>query len=84
MVNWRALELLVVLMCSLCCAAAVRVRIHQTLGVTPSMASGITDKVWEVEDMVALLSNYTTTLHRHDFRQRSKGWRPPLGPARSF
>lgn len=33
------------------------VRIHQTLRVTPAMAAGITDKVWEAEDMVALLSN---------------------------
>ena len=33
------------------------VRIHQTLRVTPAMAAGITDKTWEVEDMVALLSN---------------------------
>lgn len=33
------------------------VRIHQTLRVTPAMAAGITNKVWEVEDMVALLSN---------------------------
>jgi IS1 family transposase len=33
------------------------VRIHQTLRMTPAMAAGITDKVWEVEDMVALLSN---------------------------
>lgn len=33
------------------------VRIHQTLRVTPAMAARITDKVWEVEDMVALLSN---------------------------
>jgi IS1 family transposase len=33
------------------------VRIHQTLRVTPAMAAGITEKVWEVEDMVAILSN---------------------------
>ena len=33
------------------------VRIHQTLRVTPALAAGITEKVWEVEDMVALLSN---------------------------
>lgn len=33
------------------------VRIHQTLRVTPAMAAGITNKVWDVEDMVALLSN---------------------------
>lgn len=33
------------------------VRIHQTLRVTPAMAAGVTDKAWDVEDMVALLPN---------------------------
>ena len=33
------------------------VRIHQTLRVTPAMAAGVTGRVWEVEDLVALLSN---------------------------
>ena len=33
------------------------VTIHQTLRVTPAMAAGITEKIWEVEDMAALLSN---------------------------
>jgi IS1 family transposase len=33
------------------------VTIHQTLHVTPAMAAGITEKVWEVEAMAALLSN---------------------------
>jgi IS1 family transposase len=31
------------------------VRIHQTLRVTPAMAAGVTDRVWDVEDMVNLL-----------------------------
>jgi len=31
------------------------VRIHQTLKVTPAMAAGVTNKVWEISDMVALL-----------------------------
>lgn len=31
------------------------VRIHQTLRVTPAMAAGVSDRVWEIEDMVALL-----------------------------
>jgi hypothetical protein len=30
-------------------------RIHQTLRVTPAMAAGVTDRVWEVEDIVAML-----------------------------
>ena len=31
------------------------VRIHQTLRVTPAMAAGVTDKLWDLEDMAALL-----------------------------
>lgn len=31
------------------------VRIHQTLRVTPAMAAGVTNRLWSVEDMVALL-----------------------------
>jgi|CZKS01.1.fsa_nt_gi hypothetical protein len=31
------------------------VRIQQTLRVTPAMAAGVTDRLWEVSDLVALL-----------------------------
>ena len=31
------------------------VRIHQTLRITPAMAAGVSDRLWEVEDMVRLL-----------------------------
>jgi IS1 family transposase len=31
------------------------VRIHQTLRITPAMAAGVTDHVWEIEDVIALL-----------------------------
>jgi hypothetical protein len=31
------------------------VRIQQTLRVTPAMAAGVTDRAWEVSDLVALL-----------------------------
>ena len=30
-------------------------RIHQTLRITPAMAVGVTDHVWEAEEIVALL-----------------------------
>ena len=30
-------------------------RIHQTLRVTPAMEAGLTDHVWEIEELVALL-----------------------------
>ncbi len=31
------------------------VRIHQSLRVTPAMAAGVTDRLWDVEDLVALM-----------------------------
>ena len=31
------------------------VRIHQTLRVTPAMAAAVTERLWSVEDIVALL-----------------------------
>jgi hypothetical protein len=30
------------------------VRIHKTLRCTPAMAAGITDKLWSMDDIVAL------------------------------
>jgi hypothetical protein len=37
------------------------VRIHQTLKVTPAMAAGVTNRLWEVEDIIALLDNENST-----------------------
>jgi hypothetical protein len=31
------------------------VRIHQTLRVTPAMASGVTNRLWEIEDVITLI-----------------------------
>jgi hypothetical protein len=31
------------------------VKIHMTLKTTPAMAAGITTKLWEIEDLLALL-----------------------------
>jgi len=31
-------------------------RVHQTLRVTPAMEAGLTDHVWEIEELVALLN----------------------------
>lgn len=31
------------------------VRIHQTLRMTPAMAAGVSDRLWEVSDIVTLL-----------------------------
>ncbi|MBI4844530.1 MAG: DDE-type integrase/transposase/recombinase [Nitrospirae bacterium] len=30
-------------------------RIHQTLSITPAMAAGVTNKLWEIEDILSLL-----------------------------
>jgi hypothetical protein len=40
------------------------VRIHQTLRVTPTMAAGVTDRVREVYDLVALLEASEPGLER--------------------
>lgn len=32
-------------------------RIHKTLRVTPAMAAGVTERLWEIEDIVALLNS---------------------------
>lgn len=34
------------------------VRIHKTLRVTPAMAAGISDRLWSMEDVVALIDEY--------------------------
>jgi hypothetical protein len=31
------------------------VKIHQTLKTTPAMAAGVTNRLWEIEDLLALL-----------------------------
>jgi hypothetical protein len=46
---------------NLSCAVALHfmhynfVRIHQSLRCTPAMAAGVTDRLWEIEDIVSLL-----------------------------
>jgi hypothetical protein len=34
------------------------VRIHQTLKVTPAMAAGVTERLWEIADIVKLVDDY--------------------------
>jgi hypothetical protein len=34
------------------------VRIHQTLRVTPAMAAGVTGRLWELSDLVAVLGEW--------------------------
>jgi len=42
------------------------VRIHQTLRMTPAMAAGVTDKLWEVSDIVAMLEQWELSLARNE------------------
>jgi IS1 family transposase len=34
------------------------VRVHQTLKVTPAMAAGVTDRLWEISDLVQVLEDW--------------------------
>ena len=40
------------------------VRIHQTLKITPAMAAGVTDKLWEMSDMVKVLEDWEAQLRQ--------------------
>ena len=37
-------------------------RIHKTLRVTPAMAAGVTDRLWEISDIVKVLEDWETQL----------------------
>jgi len=34
------------------------IKIHRTLRVTPAMAAGVTDRLWDVGDLVSLWESY--------------------------
>jgi hypothetical protein len=38
--------------------ALERMRIHQTLKITPAMAASVTGKLWEMADMVKVLEDW--------------------------
>jgi hypothetical protein len=40
------------------------VRIHQTLKVTPAMAAGVTDRLWEMKDLVEMLEAFEAAQKR--------------------
>jgi IS1 family transposase len=42
------------------------VRIHQTLRITPAMAAGVTDRVWEISDIVRLLDDSEKVNYQDD------------------
>lgn len=37
-------------------------RIHKTLKITPAMAAGVTDKLWDIADIVRMIEEYETAL----------------------
>ena len=52
----------------LCC-------IHQTLRVTPAMAAGVSDRVWELSDIVKLLED----AEREQWQEKYAAKGPALG-----
>ena len=48
------------------------VRIHQTLKVTPAMAAGITDRLWEIGDIVRLLEKWQERQEREKLAERER------------
>ena len=41
------------------------VRLHQTLRITPAMAAGVSNKLWEMGDVVKLLEDYESKRIEH-------------------
>jgi len=40
------------------------IKIHRTLRMSPAMAAGVTDRLWEVSDLVALWESYEREAER--------------------
>jgi hypothetical protein len=40
------------------------IKIHRTIRVSPAMAAGVTDRLWSVEDLVALSESYERRAER--------------------
>jgi len=46
------------------------VRIHKTLRVTPAMAAGVTDRLWEMQDLVAMIEATEVPQKRGPYKKR--------------
>ncbi|MEA2834662.1 MAG: hypothetical protein QOG66_2864 [Methylobacteriaceae bacterium] len=47
------------------------VRIHKTLRMTPAMAAGVTGRLWEISDIVALVEAQDAPAMRGPYRKRA-------------
>lgn len=56
------------------------VRIHQTLKVTPAMAAGVTDRLWEMSDIVQLLEEREERLSAERQQERIRQVFAPSAP----
>jgi hypothetical protein len=45
------------------------VRIHRSLRVTPAMAAGVTERLWDVSDIVALLAEAESKKRRSNWNR---------------
>jgi IS1 family transposase len=60
------------------------VRVHQTLRVTPAMAAGVTDRLWDLSDLVTMLEQYElkqAEARKADAKERNDRSYNPFGPA---
>jgi len=48
------------------------VRIHQTLRMTPAMAGGVADRLWEMADLVAIVEAADKPAARGPYKKRVK------------
>ena len=65
------------------------IKIHRTLRMSPAMAAGVTDRLWSVEDLVALWEAYEqrraeSTSWRACAGGRLRVWLPKRKPRRSI
>jgi hypothetical protein len=54
----------VTISCSAVTSLVPKVRIHQTLKISPTMAAGISKRLWEMKDVVGMLEAWETALKR--------------------